>query len=85
VVGIVTESDVLGRLLDGTARMEDRVAEVMGRKVITLHAHEDASKLLELFANNSVGIIVEGDNQLAGILTKMDLVDHLTHHLGSDS
>ena len=85
VVGIVTESDVLGRLLDGTARMEDRVAEVMGRKVVTLHAHEDASKLLELFANNSVGIIVEGDNQLAGILTKMDLVDHLTHHLGSDS
>ena len=85
VVGIVTESDVLGRLLDGTARMEDRVAEVMGRKVVTLHAHEDASKLLELFANNSVGIIVEGDNQLAGILTKMDLVDHLTHHLSSDS
>jgi cystathionine beta-synthase len=82
VVGIVTESDVLSRLLEGTARLENTVAEVMGRKVLTVHAHEDASQLLDLFATNSVGIIVEGDNRLVGILTKMDLVDHLTHHLG---
>lgn len=85
VAGIVTESDILGRLLDGTARMENTVAEVMGRKVATIQAHEDASKLLDLFANNSVGIVVEGDNRLAGILTKIDLVDHLTHHLNTDS
>ena len=26
-------------------------------------------------------IVVEGDNRLVGILTKMDLVDHLTHHI----
>jgi len=85
VAGIVTESDILGRLLDGTARMENTVAEVMGRKVVTIHAHEDASKLLDLFANNSIGIIVEGDNRLAGILTKIDLVDHLTNHLNANS
>ena len=83
VVGIVTESDVLGRMLEGTASMDNTVAEVMVRKVETVHAHEDATVLLELFSSNSVGIVVEGDDRLVGILTKMDLVDHLTQHIAA--
>jgi cystathionine beta-synthase len=78
LTGIVTESDVLGRIVEGQASLASTIAEVMIRKVETVHAEEDASELLMIFARNSVGLIVADDDRLIGIVTKMDLVDHLT-------
>jgi cystathionine beta-synthase len=78
LVGIVTESDLLGKLVDGRASLASAVAEVMFRNVVTIHADEDASGLLELFAKGLVGLVVDDDSHLAGIVSKMDLVDHLT-------
>ncbi len=83
LVGIVTESDVLRKLVDGTARLTSAVAEVMFRKVHTVHQDADASALLELFANGEAGIVVDDQEKLLGVITKIDMVDHLTGSLAS--
>ncbi|MEM8711285.1 MAG: CBS domain-containing protein, partial [Planctomycetota bacterium] len=78
LVGIVTESDLLSRIVDRDASSETRIAEVMFRNVSTLHTDENASKLMSHFAEGNVGVVVDDEQQLVGILTKMDLFDHLS-------
>jgi len=78
LVGIVTETDLLSKLVEGTANLSSAVAEVMFRNVVTVNVHESAGQLTELFARNLVALVVDDKNALEGILTKMDLVDHLT-------
>ncbi len=81
LVGIVTESDLLGRLVEGNATLSSAVAEVMFRNVRTVHASEDAGALTELFQHGLAGLVVDDEQRLLGILTKMDLVDYLTKPL----
>jgi cystathionine beta-synthase len=78
LVGIVTESDLLAKLVDGRASLASAVAEVMFRNVKTIRARDDASRLLEIFAEGMVGLVVDEKDKLLGIITKMDLVDVLT-------
>jgi cystathionine beta-synthase len=79
LVGIVTESDLLSRIVEGHASLASSVAEVMFRKVNTLHVDEDAGHLLQAFSQGEVGIVVGDDHEVRGVLTKMDLVDCLTN------
>ena len=78
LAGIVTESDLLEKLVDGRATLESAVAEVMFRRVTTVRTTEDASKLLDLFAKGMIGLVTDETEQLVGVITKMDLVDVLT-------
>ena len=78
LVGIVTESDLLAKLVDGRASLASAIAEVMFRNVKTIRAREDASRLLEIFGEGLVGLVVDDTDRLLGIITKMDLVDLLT-------
>jgi cystathionine beta-synthase len=80
VVGILTESDVLGKLVDGRASLDSAVAEVMFRKVTTVLESDDASVLTETFAQGLVAVVVDEDRALRGVLTKLDLVDFLTRN-----
>ena len=77
LVGIVTESDLLSRLVEGHATLASAVAEVMFRNVETVSPADDADALTALFARGSVGIVVDEDQRPLGIITKMDLVDQL--------
>lgn len=78
VVGIVTESDLLEKLVDGRASLTSAVAEVMFRRVTTVRTSDDAVGLLDLFAKGMVGLVLDEAGDLAGVVTKMDLVDVLT-------
>ena len=78
LVGIVTESDVLGRIVAGNASLASAVAEVMFRNVHSVNERDDAGRLGELFAEGLVGLVTDDDDQLKGLITKMDLVDVLT-------
>jgi cystathionine beta-synthase len=78
LVGIVTESDLLAKLVDGRASLSSAVAEVMFRNVVTVRTSEDASKLLDLFSKGLAGLVVDDASKLLGVITKMDLVDVLT-------
>ena len=79
LVGIVTESDLLSRIVEGRASLASAVAEVMFRSVHTIQREEDAGKLLDIFSRGEVGVVVDEQNKLLGIITKMDLVDRLTN------
>jgi cystathionine beta-synthase len=77
LVGIVTEHDLLGRLVEGCATLSSAVAEVMFRSVNTVHRDQDAGCLLSIFARNEIGLVVDDSGTLIGLITKMDLVDTL--------
>jgi cystathionine beta-synthase len=83
LIGIVTESDLLSRMVEGNATLASSVAEVMFRNVRTVHLNEDASVLTELFSEGNVGLVVDDEMHLRGILTKMDLVERLTASIES--
>jgi cystathionine beta-synthase len=83
LVGIVTESDLLGRLVEGRASLASTVAEVMFRNVRTVNVQDDAGVLTKLFADGLVALVVDDAIRLQGIITKMDLVDYLTRSLES--
>ncbi len=78
LVGIITESDLLSKLVDGRASLSSAAAEVMFRNVTTVRSSEDASKLLEIFAKGMAGLVLDDAGKLLGVITKMDLVDVLT-------
>ncbi len=78
LVGIITESDLLARIVEGHATLDSAVAEVMFRSVNTLNEHEDAGRLLEVFGRGEVGIVVDDAQRLKGLITKIDLVENLT-------
>jgi cystathionine beta-synthase len=81
LVGIVTESDLLSRVVEGNASLASSVMEVMFRNVKTVHVNDDASVLTQLFNEGNVGIVMRDEKQVAGLLTKMDLVERLTSTL----
>ncbi len=78
VMGIVTESDLLARMVEGNARLSSKIAEVMFRNVTTVSLNEDAGCLTRLFGDGLVALVVNDDQELRGLITKMDLVDFLT-------
>ena len=82
LAGIVTESDLLRTLLDGHASKDSAVAEVMTRNVETVHADADAGVLTRLFAKDLVAIVVDDAERVVGLLSPMDLVEHLTRASG---
>ena len=78
LVGILAETDVLTRIVHGHTLMEDTVAEAMFREVRTVNVDDDASVLTQLFADGLIGIVVDDERNLEGVITKLDLVDFLT-------
>ena len=78
LVGIITESDLLGKLVEGRASLSSTVAEVMFRNVRTVNLSEDASVLTRMFSEGLVGLVVDDEHHLKGLVSKMDMVDFLT-------
>ncbi len=81
LVGIVTESDLLGKLVEGRASLSSAVAEVMFRNVETVEASADAASLPDLFAKGMVALVVDERQALHGLISKMDLVEYLTNSI----
>jgi cystathionine beta-synthase len=77
VIGIVTESDLLGRLVEQRATLSSSIAEVMFRNVVTIDKDADAGELTALFGSGHVGLVVDSNKDLLAVVTKMDLVDYL--------
>ncbi|MCC6673295.1 MAG: cystathionine beta-synthase [Planctomycetes bacterium] len=78
LVGIVTETDVLHVMVEGHASAETALGEIMVRKVSTLAPHASASELPRIFERGEVGIVVDEQRRVQGILTKMDMIEYLT-------
>jgi cystathionine beta-synthase len=76
IVGLVDESDVLGAVLEGSARAFDTpVKEVMVTRLETISADAPIRELVPLFRRDLVAIVMDG-NRFLGIATRLDLVNY---------
>lgn len=76
IVGLVDESDMLGAVLEGTARAFDlAVKEVMVTRLETISADAPIRDLVPLFRRDLVAIVMDG-NRFLGIATRLDLVNY---------
>jgi cystathionine beta-synthase len=76
IVGLVDESDVLGAVLEGTARAFDRpVKDVMVTRLETIAADAPIRDLVPLFRRDLVAIVMDGGTFI-GIATPLDLVNY---------
>lgn len=77
LVGIVTETDLLGGIVDGRVHLDNALAEVMSRRVSTVSPGDPASTIGAGFNRGEVALVVEG-GKLIAILTKIDVIEYLT-------
>jgi cystathionine beta-synthase len=83
LAGIITEYDVLHRLVSGRATRDSSVAEVMVRRVSTVSIHDSASELPNIFERGEVAIVVAHDQSVSAIITKLDLIEFLSSRRGT--
>jgi cystathionine beta-synthase len=77
LAGILTEADTLRVLVEG-ASPDTSIAEIMERKVSTIAPHAEASQLPHIFERGEVALVVDEARNVLGIITKLDLIEHLT-------
>src|SRR5262245_7950848 len=82
LAGILTESDALRVLVEGAASGKTSIAEVMVRKVSTIAPHAPSSELPRIFERGEVALVVDETRTVLGIVTKLDLIEHLTRKPG---
>jgi len=83
LAGILTESDVLDYLMRSGSSADCSAAEVMVRTVSTFSVHTQASELTAAFERGEVAVIIDGDQRVHAILTKVDLIHILTENRSS--
>ncbi len=82
LAGILTEYDLLQRLVAGNASGNTRVAEVMERRVSTVGLNASAGELPRIFEKGEVALVVDDQRKVLGIITKMDLIELLANRPG---
>ena len=87
VVGVLSNRDVMAAL-GAHGRKPKRVAEVMTRKVLTIHPNKLAREAAALMLQYKIGSlpVVDDEQQLVGVITETDLlrVAHLALEHGPD-
>jgi cystathionine beta-synthase len=78
LAGILTEADALRVLVEGHAKADTRIAEVMVRKVSTIAPHAPANELPRIFERGEVALVVDQDRTVLGLITKLDMIEYLT-------
>ena len=75
-IAMLHEVDLLQALLDGRHKLDEPISAVMKPLAGVVTLRTPVSRLKDLFATDHVAIVKDGD-QLAAILTKIDLIDWL--------
>ena len=81
VVGILDESDILLAVTSDAESFRKPVSEFMTKKLSTLPATASIEELLPLFSNDMVAIVVNEQGNFLGLITKIDLINHLRKQL----
>ncbi len=81
VVGILDESDMLLALHNEPKLFDEPVRAAMTTKVETVAPTAPFADLLPIFARDHV-VVVEQDGKFLGIITRIDLINHLRRRLG---
>ncbi len=75
IVGIVTERDILRKVISHRKPLDTKIEEIMSRNVITIDPDEDVEKAARLMTENKIKKLpVVRDEKLLGIVTLTDIV-----------
>ena len=80
LMGVVSEKDLLNALIETGGSGETPVREFAGTDFAILEPRNSAALLSEVFAQGKT-VMVQDGGQLAGILTKIDLIDYIARRL----
>ncbi|MFN8518186.1 MAG: cystathionine beta-synthase [Chloroflexota bacterium] len=84
IVGSVDEKQLLDRVFRDPATVDRTVGEVMGRPLPTIDLDASLDDAFETLARGAQALIAVRDGRPAGVVTKLDLLEHLTHLGRSD-
>ncbi len=75
IVGIVTERDLLRKILSHNKPLDTKIEEIMTRNIITVFADEKVEKAAEIMTENKIKKlpVIDG-GKLVGIITLTDIV-----------
>ncbi len=80
VVGLLDESDLLLHVVEDEARFHDPVSTAMVERLETISPDASIHDLLPIFARDRVAIVLEND-RFQGLITRIDLLNHLRRKL----
>jgi predicted transcriptional regulator len=78
VLGILTENVLLERALRGQSRTES-VANLIQPNFCTVTKHTEVAVVTALFSKSKVAVILDDEGRAVDIITRIDLIDYISH------
>lgn len=79
VVGALQETALMNRIFEDPASLQRRVREVMGDALPTISRETNLTSVYQILADGrSAVLVLDQDSKPCGIVTKIDLIEHLT-------
>ncbi len=82
VVGSVSEKGLLDRAYRNPEIVERTIGEVMDRPLPTLDVNASLDEAFALLSGGAAALLALRGDRPAGVVTKLDLLEHLAHHRG---
>ncbi|HEX2092230.1 MAG TPA: pyridoxal-phosphate dependent enzyme [Longimicrobiaceae bacterium] len=80
-VGHVSEATLMARVLENTALLDQSVQQLMDPPLPVVDAHIDLPSITRLLTRQNPGVLIRRDGELAGIVTREDVLRYLTNGL----
>lgn len=77
--GLIHEVDILRALQGGTAKMDTPASDIANEVGGLVHTKARVEELYGVFGADQVALVIE-DNRVLGVISKIDLIDHLSSH-----
>src|SRR5438876_749737 len=81
LVGMISEVDLLTHLLDGSHRPSDPIQPIIDPAPPVVDPDSPLDVLADIFLSSNAAVVVD-HGAVAGIVTKIDVIDHLAKQLG---
>jgi cystathionine beta-synthase len=82
LIGSISERALLDRTYRDPAVVERTVGEVMGRPLPQVDGGASLDEAFRLLAGGNDAVLVTGSGKAFGVVTKLDLLEHLAHRRG---
>jgi cystathionine beta-synthase len=82
IVGIIDESDILLAALPNEANFKKTVDTVMSTRLTTVALNATLPDLLPIYAQGFIPIVIDANGDFLGLVTKIDLLNHLRRKMG---
>ena len=81
LLGLLTESALLERALAGTSRAE-RVGSLVQANYCSVTMETEITLVTSLFSRSKVAFILDEDDRVVDVITRIDLIDYISKKTG---